>query len=520
MADNEKLILNLFGSMQNALFLGDHFDNGEFVSFMQPGQFVSLNLKEDNNSDDMAIQSQICNILVDSSYVNQYQDVAYSNSKLLLGSVNQVYEDIMTHEALPFEALDAPTLKEISDLQTWIGNNRANYRMYEKYYEDARDAYEFEAAKLNPDPGKLSDLSQAEDDAMTDWINLGLKTLYENKSGRIEYLTAPDPSGFWADLAQQLSDQKRTAPKLMGYYQTFLEPPILQWPTAGWATFEQKISEQDSYSYSKETAWSGGDSADLGLFSFGGGSSGSSNYQYQQSSVSSVSLKFDYLRVRIIRPWLVQDVFGYKFWTWKKVFGGQMVSDGGNLAINPPVRPIGRMPVLTNYLILVRNVELAGSFSSSESTFYTQQMQANASVGWGPFSLSGSYSEASGSQYTQASFDGVTFRIAQPQIIAMTGLLLPRSPDPDPTLPWQGDQWFPNSGDDLATHLLAKTKEIRDQDYWQSVRREMLMEASAEAARVREQWYDQRKRAIAFELQHGHSDLLRSREKHANKRDQ
>jgi hypothetical protein len=514
-ADNEKLILNLFASMQDALFLGDHFDNGEFVSFMQPGQFVSLNLQETNASDDMAIQSQICNVLIDSSYVNQYQDVTYSNSKLLPGSVNQVYEDIMTKEALPYEELSPDTLAQINTLQTWLIDNRANYKLYEGYYNDAVEAYNEEAAKPTPDPSKLSDLSQAENDAMTDWIDLGLKTLYENNEGQLEYLTAPSPAGFWADLAQQLTNQKRTAPRLGNYYQTFLEPPIIQWPTAGWATFEQKISEDDSYSYSKETSWSGGVSADFGLFSFGGGSSGSTNYQYQQSSVSNVSLKFDYLRVRIIRQWMVQDVFGYKFWTWKKVFGGQMVSDGGNLAVTPPVRPIGRMPVLTDFLIVVRNVELSASFSSNEATFYQQQIQANASVGWGPFSLSGSYSEASGSQYTQASFDGVTFRIPQPQIIAMTGLMIPRSPDPDQTLPWQGDQWFPSSNDELAQQLAKNTKLLREQDYQQSVRRVMLAQAEADATRIRTLWLEQRKREISLALQHGH--VSRATQTHAKK---
>jgi hypothetical protein len=41
MADNMKLIKNLFGSMQQAIFLGDPLTKGEFVSFMAPGQFIS-----------------------------------------------------------------------------------------------------------------------------------------------------------------------------------------------------------------------------------------------------------------------------------------------------------------------------------------------------------------------------------------------------------------------------------------------------------------------------------------------
>src|SRR5262249_10368586 len=152
--------------------------------------------------------------------------------------------------------------------------------------------------------------------------------LYDSKYGRLVYLTAEDPATLWAELKQQFDDNQDRAPSRGDYWKTFLVPSVAQWPSAGWASFERKISESDSYEYSKSTSWSGGVAVGWGLFSFGGGAGGSSDYRYRQSSASSVSLKFDYLRVKISRPWLVEDIFGYKFWTWKKVFGGQMISDG------------------------------------------------------------------------------------------------------------------------------------------------------------------------------------------------
>jgi hypothetical protein len=500
MADNSKMILNLFSGMQDALFLGDRFDQGDFVSFMQPGQFLSTNLKEVDGTDDMAIQSEVANILVDSSYVNKYADITYGNSRELPGSVSQVYEDIMKHEALPNAPLSQDQINEISDLQGWIASNEPNYDMYQGYYQDAVDAYEAEAAKQSPNPARLQSLSQKEDHAFSQWQTLGLKDLYENKVGRLVYLTAEDPLGFWSRLQLRLQQHQKQAPHMGQYYRTFLVPSISSWNTAGWATFSRKISEQDSYSYSKQTSWSAGISAGWGLFSFGGGASGSSNYQYRQSSVSQVSLKFDYLRVRIFRPWLVPDVFGYKFWTWKKTFGGQMVSDGGNLAVTPPVRPVGRMPILPEYLIVVRNLELSGAFSAEESSWYQSQISGGVSVGWGPFSLSGSYSESTTTQHAHASFDGVTFKIEQPQIIARTGIMLDRSPDPDQSLSWQGDQWFPHSD----RNLLRLLRNTRAADHARSAEREVLMEANAATGEAKNQpvfstavgsrWYDEQRR--------------------------
>jgi hypothetical protein len=211
-ADNKQMILNLFGSMQDAVFLGDRFAQGEFVSFLQPGQFISTNLLETGNSEDMAIQSDICKILIDSSYVNKYKDTTYSSSTELLGSVNQVYEDIMMHQALPYEELSADVLDEIATLQDWLKGNNDNYVLNEGRYFDAVEAYDFEAHKKFPDGGKLQRLAQKKLDAMHNWQTFGLKGLYERKLYRLTYLTSPDPTTYWGTLRDRLTVQQQTAP--------------------------------------------------------------------------------------------------------------------------------------------------------------------------------------------------------------------------------------------------------------------------------------------------------------------
>ena len=497
MPDNKKMILNLFAGMQDALFLGDRFAKGEFVSFLQPGQFISSSITENANSDDMAIQSDIANILIDSTYVNKYKDITYSGSTELLGSVNQVYEDIIQHQALPYKQLSPEVLAEIEDLKNWLAAHTPNYEVYRDRYYDALEAYDAEAFKQHPDPVKLQRLDRKRTDALRQWQTLGEQRLYDLKYGRHIYLTQEDPSVLWARLALRLQNQQQQAPHMGPYYQTFLVPPVASWGAAGWATFERTISEQDSYEYSKSTAWSGGISGAWGLWSWGGGASGSTNYQHQQSSVSTVSLKFDYLRVRIFRPWLVEDVFGYRFWQWRRPFCDGPISDGGNLGINPPVRPIGRMPVLPRYLIVVRNVEITGTFSSAEQSFYSSQIQSSASVGWGPFSVSGSYRESTQSRYVHASFDGVTFRIQQPQVIARTGLLLPRSPNPNQSLTWQGDQCSRYTFDPSLIHL---------RDYANSLDEELRLEASIEANNVSDLWFSQRMRAIDAKVEKAYED--------------
>jgi hypothetical protein len=79
----------------------------------------------------------------------------------------------------------------------------------------------------------------------------------------------------------------------------------------------------------------------VGLWLFGGSGGKSETYQHTHRA-RTARISLEYLRVRIDRPWLLQDVFGYRFWTWKRSHGYGLVSDGGSLSANPPVRPQAR----------------------------------------------------------------------------------------------------------------------------------------------------------------------------------
>lgn len=496
MADNKKMILNLFGGMQDALFLGDRFNQGEFVAFMQPGQFISDKLKESDSTDDMATISDISNAIVDSSYVAKYKDTTYSNGLELLGSVDEVYADILRFAAIPYEPMSPSDLQELQEIKRWLADATPNYELYRERYYGALDAFELERSSQNPSGSKLQRLKRMKDDAYRFWETFGDKRMYEKKLGRFIYLTPVDPQTYWADIQARLAEHERVSPSLGSYHQTFLHPSVSSWNSASWATYDSLITEKDTYSYSKQTSWSGGASGAWGLWSWGGGASGSSDYRREQADESTVSLKFEYLRVRINRPWLIESVLGYKFWTWRKNAGHDPISDGGNLYIDPPVRPLGRMPVLPKHLIVVRNVELSAAFSRAIYERYHKEVKFNASVGWGPFSVSGSYSEASTSVYTHAAFDGVTFKIQQPQIIARAGLLIPKSPNPDQSLPWEDDAWLPPTS---GLHETAHINKRREQDYAWALNEEREIAARKEVALLVDALLDQRLRASAQE---------------------
>lgn len=432
MPDNLKILKNLFAELERPLFLGDGLDKGEFHSLMQPGQFVSTNLREADGSDDMAIQASLTDDLIDTQFI-------YTP---LMGSISEQYRLIIENAALPYKELSPKDQAEIDRINTWLAEKEPTYTVFAKYYYDALDAYSQEANSQNPSPGKVQILYEKVRTARNNWQTMGLRGQYEAKQARVIYLLSADPLSLWNRYRELLADHTKHSLHRGDYVQNFLIPPVSQWnaPGVSWSRFERTINESDTYDYSSSTSWGGGGSVGWGLWSVGGGASGGHSYSHSESDVSTVSIKFDYMRVRIDRRWLKSDIFGFRWWWWKNAFGYHLLSDGGNLHVTPPQRPIGIFPFLPTHMIVAKNVSIIANFSHNEATTIRNNLSASASVGWGPFSVKGSYAEANTTQTTHAEFDGTTLTIDQPQIIAFTGTLMPLSPNPDRTLPWQGDQ--------------------------------------------------------------------------------
>lgn len=472
MSDNKKVVLNLFAAMQDALFLGDPLDRGEFVALMHPGQYLSTSLKEGRNSDDMAIIAEEANAIFDTSTVHVP----------LAGSVSSIYRDVLEMSALPHSEVSSEVIKEIEALEAWLASSEAAYTLYANRYADAREAYDTEASSQNPNGGRLARLRSAEQQAARAWETFGKRSMFENKYGRLIYLTGPNPASLWGRYRTNLQSHTENAPRRGSYLATFLSPPVSSWTSPGtsWGRFEREVREEDRYNYSKQTSWSGGASGRWGLWKAKGGASGSSNYEYRRSDSSTFHVSFDYLRVRIERPWLNESLWAYMFWTWKKSFGGKFISDGGNLNVPSPVRPVGLMPVLPKYLIVVRNVELSSNFGHEEREYIKKVLSAGASGGWGPFRVSGSYKQSTTEERYESSFDGTTIRIDQPQIIAKTGIILPKSPNPDLSLEWGADAWLPGAA---QADELSRISQIRQNDYIQTATEEQLEEQQNELRR-------------------------------------
>jgi hypothetical protein len=420
------LMRQLFTLLEGNIFFGDRLSEREFVALVNPGQFISDQLDPANGPDAYTIW-KLTNKVLAASFLY----------KPLLRTVSGTYEDILKKAALPETPLTPDQEELLKQTRAKILQEEPTYSSKRRMYRSADRALSAARERHAPD-SEIVVLMDLRDQAMDDWVNYGYKDDYERLKGIEWDLTAIDPKRDWA--ANQREFQRFAGSSSIGdYYTTNLFPAPKAWSTAGWAKQTISIRSSYSYEYSRSTHFDAGGGASFGLWSFGGGYSEDRQWQHKQSSSSEIDITLEYLVVEIDRPWLNTDVLDARYWVWKKGQENTLLSDGGSLSANPPVAPVGAMPLLPTSWFMVRNVQISGQWSQADMNYHASQISAHANFGWGPFSAQGSFSESTSEKTATSHFQGASLVIPQPQLIAVFGTLLNFMPHYDPSLNWGSD---------------------------------------------------------------------------------
>jgi len=198
----------------------------------------------------------------------------------------------------------------------------------------------------------------------------------------------------------------------------------------GWTTLGVSESHIAWARDNSATSWSAGGGVSFGLFSIGGGASGTKTEVSENTQVKSFNLSFDICQVLIVRPWIYPEWFSNRGWMLRKGEGwtfSDMPSDGGN-------PPKGEFIGYATQALFVRNVAIQSADFVSAYNKVTSSVGANVSVGWGPFSLSGSYAHSEGHEKFKSDAHGEWLRVPGMQIIGFVNHLIGKSPNPLPDL--------------------------------------------------------------------------------------
>lgn len=199
---------------------------------------------------------------------------------------------------------------------------------------------------------------------------------------------------------------------------------------SGWTTIGLSHETINWAKSNEATSWNVGASAHFGLFSAGGGVSGTKTHYTENHEVHSFGLQFDITQVLIVRPWFFPEWFSSRGWILRKGEGwtyDDMPSDGSR-------PPKGAFIGYATQALVVRNVAIKSADFVSAYDKTTSSVSANASVGWGPFRISGGYSHSKSDERMSAQIDGEWLRVGGMQIIGFVNHLIGKAPNPLPEL--------------------------------------------------------------------------------------
>lgn len=269
------------------------------------------------------------------------------------------------------------------------------------------------------------------------WISQGYKNEYEQIAAYIEQVTQKSMVLYKKELQQDFKNGLLTSPQegtAGDFYYTTIVPGNFA-TSPGWTRFSFYEQDYENH-YDKSTSqWGAGGSVSFGLFSIGSRASGSKVDISQNQKVTNFRASFEFTQVPIIRPWFKPGFFSMRGWTLDKLWDlnyDKKVSDGGEG--KPDNKPDGRLVAYPITALFVRNVTFTSDQAQSQMDYVNSQISVGGRVGWGPFSIGGSYSHGQENYDFKSHAEGGSIVIPGMQLIGFINNIIPKSPNPNPEI--------------------------------------------------------------------------------------
>lgn len=193
----------------------------------------------------------------------------------------------------------------------------------------------------------------------------------------------------------------------------------------GWTELgltQESVSRKSS---SSQRSWKAGGKVGWGGLSVGGEGGRETSRETKDVQIDSFELSFELTQVLLVKPWLYGAWFKNRGWTLDKGEGwmfDEMPSDGKE-------PPSGNFVGYPTQAIFIRNLNIKSEALVEAFEKESSSLSAGGSVGWGPFKLTGSYSDSRASEEFTAQTDGQWLRVKGMQCIAFVNHLVGKAPD-------------------------------------------------------------------------------------------
>lgn len=316
-----------------------------------------------------------------------------------------------------------------------------SYMQYEEEYKNKVRTWHRAYASAFTDPMKLQNwpidgklYHDDADEALDRWVGLGFKEEIENALATLA-AQGIDPAIVLIGRAK-----KRFINSLLEFQNVGEIPYTIMLPNSwydrdnddGWDEYTSTDFHTESHYQTSSTSYGGGGGFSVGFWS----ASASLNHSDQQNSLgiqtNDLEVAFKFCTVDIKRPWLDTSLLNLKNWflmgDYKKgcISNGAMGQELPQNAIEPTF-----LPSIVTSLVLIKDLSIKWSNWQSDWAGHSETTSASASVGWGPFSVNGSYSHHGEKRDFKADASGESLVVPGIQLIGYVSAINPLSPAVD-----------------------------------------------------------------------------------------
>ena len=396
------------------------------LGIYNPGQFIPADMNP-LDKDDLYALSVLLDVVPQFSWVFKPASTTVSNT----------YHSILECKDMPLTELTPEEKKKLETAQETMTKYEEEYYEYQGLYFEALDAYDVAYAEQeNGGPSVPRSVKEKVKSALQRW-RAHHKEAYESAVAVTYQYEALEPASFWDKLAQRYESGTQKSKSGVDFQVMGFSPPYKSWfQDAGWTKFTFDQKDMDNQKTSDVIGVAGKLEGDFGLFKVSGDGKYQEDSKFEKVKETSLYFSCELMRVSLDRFWMNPLVFHSSAWRWRSgtPFYGTLLSDGGD--ISGEVAPKGAMTVIPTAFILSRKLEIKGTFQDTLVDELNREIDANASVGIGPFNINGKVNIGHHESRAKGSIASNHIEAKDVQIIAMVCEVLSKCPDPDNTLPW------------------------------------------------------------------------------------
>jgi len=354
-----------------------------------------------------------------------------------------------------------PVVKEI-DLITGEEVERPVTSPLELNYERFRMEYETAVVELNAKriAATVGDQAQAVADwqfnapvyrsrvkqKMNAWVTQGRKLEYERLVNFKQSVLDRNLSLVRRDMRDRYQNALLTS--LMDnqdFPVTGVVPPNFA-QAAGWTKFSFSEGEHHFFQNEKATSFSGRTSFGIGPFRLGARAGYSKEDKQTKISGENFHMEFELCQAPIVRSWFSPWFLRMRAWRFppnlpQGLLGAEIPGVDSMTLSTGERPPRGHMFAYPTSAIFARNIKITFKEFEKESNETRKHISAGGSVGYGPFSLGGSYKRDEHERRVDHSFAGQTLTVPGMQVIGFKNYIMPRSPFPHPDIDlWESEE--------------------------------------------------------------------------------